>query len=297
MQTADFINYLAKQRRLSEHTVAAYASDLRQFATYCRQRYAITEAKEVEREVVKSWLTELLQAKRASTTIRRKLSTLKAYYLYRQSRGLQSTNPTLRIPTPKVGRRLPRTIPREDLRRLFASFPDPAAATDAALLQDHLMLALLYQCGLRRAELLGLTVQDVDLGRRQLRVRGKGSKERLIPFGPGLSELFERLTWLRSLPADAPVLQTSRGRRPYPKWVYNRVTRYLGGMTAEEKRSPHVLRHSFATHLTESGADLNAVKELLGHASLAATQAYTHNDLRRLREVYRRAHPEGEDKN
>ena len=293
MDTREFLVHLTHQRRLSEHTVGAYRGDLEQFATYCRLEYAVGRAGEVNRDIVKSWLATLVEAGLAATSIRRKLSALKAFYLYRQTRGLQQDNPTQRIPTPKIGQRLPGTIPRDDLRRLFAGFPDPTAQNDAMELQDHLLLALLYQGGLRRAEVIGLRPDDIDLNRRQLRVRGKGNKERLVPFGPGMAELIERLYELRTYGPDEALLQTARGKALYPKYVYHLVRRYLSGVTAEEKRSPHVLRHSFATHLTEGGADLNAVKELLGHSSLAATQLYTHTNLARLREVYRQAHPEG----
>ncbi|MBB4080968.1 integrase/recombinase XerC [Lewinella aquimaris] len=294
MQCYEFLTHIAHQRRLSEHTVTAYRGDLQQFADYCRTTYEVTEAGAVSRDMVKSWLAQLVVEGRAPSSIRRKLSALKAYYLFRQTRGMQSDNPTQRIPTPKIGRRLPVTIPRDDLKRLFAGFPDPEENEDVGLLQDHALLALLYQAGLRRAELIGLSDQDIDLDRRQLKVRGKGGKERIVPFGTGLALLLERLLLLRA--AARPLFQTERGRPLYPKYVYNRVVSYLGGVTAEEKKSPHVLRHSFATHLTEGGADLNAVKELLGHASLAATQVYTHNNLERLREVYRQAHPEGDGK-
>jgi integrase/recombinase XerC len=245
--------------------------------------------------MVKSWLSELVERELAPTTIRRKLSALKAFFHYRHARGLQSHNPTLRIPTPKVGRRLPKSIPRRDLERLFDSFPDPGEGAEPEILQDHLMLALLYQAGLRRAELLGLTPADVDLTDRKLLVRGKGGKERFVPFGEGLHELFRcYLGRIDRGPAGEVIFRTSRGKPAYPKYIYNRVRHYLSGVTAEEKKSPHVLRHSFATHLAEEGADLNVVKELLGHGSLAATQHYTHANLARLREVYRRAHPDGE---
>ena len=293
MDTREFLAHLTHQRRLSAHTVNAYGGDLAQFATYCRLTYGTDGAGAVSRDVVKSWLAQLVEQGLAASSIRRKLSALKAFYLYRQTRGLQQDNPTLRIPTPKIGRRLPGTIPRADLQRLFAAFPDPLAQGDVMQLQDHLLLALLYQCGLRRAEVIALRPDDVDLDRRQLRIRGKGNKERLVPFGPGLAELIERLQQLRTYAPDESLLQTARGKPMYPKHVYNLVRRYLGGVTAEEKKSPHVLRHSFATHLTEGGADLNAVKELLGHSSLAATQLYTHTNLARLREVYRQAHPGG----
>jgi integrase/recombinase XerC len=289
-----FIAHLTHQRRLSEHTVMAYGSDLEQFAAYCERTYAVDRAAEVTRDMVKSWLAELVAQKTAASSVRRKLSALKSFFHYRQARGQQMDDPTRRIPTPKVGRRLPATIPTDDLKRLFASFPDPADADDVSLLSDHLLLALLYQCGLRRAELIGLRPEDIDLPRRQLRVTGKGSKERLLPFGKDLAQLLTRYLQLHT--PRQRLLETERGKPLYPKYVYNKVSRYLGGVTKEEKKSPHILRHSFATHLMEGGAELKAVKELLGHASLAATQAYTHNNLSRLREVYRRAHPEGDEK-
>lgn len=298
MQIEEFLAHLTHQRRLSAHTVAAYRSDLEQFATYCREDYDTGRAAEVSREMVKSWLARLVEEGRAPTSIRRKLSALKAFFHFRQRRGQQQDNPTVRIPTPKVGRRLPATVPAGDLRQLFTAFPDPQAQTDYFALQDHLMLAMLYQAGLRRGELIGLRRPDADLDRRQLLVRGKGNKERLVPFGAGLAELLERAGHLRAAApelADAAdsLFITERGKRLYPKYVYNRVRHYLSGVTREDKKSPHVLRHSFATHLTEGGADLNAVKELLGHGSLAATQLYTHTNLERLREVYRKAHPGG----
>ena len=295
MDFTPFLNYLTHQRRLSPHTAQAYASDLEAFATYCGEAYDVSQPTEVNRTMVKSWLAELNEGGMAATSIRRKLSALKAYYLYRQMRGHQEHNPTKRVPTPRAGKRLPATIPRADLEMLFGQFPDPAEDNDLQSIQDHLLLALLYQAGLRRAELIDLRVQNVHLDRRELRVRGKGNKERILPFGPGLAELLERAILLRSgaeIGGDH-LLVTGRGKPLYPKYVYNKVRNYLSTVTREEQRSPHVLRHSFATHLTEEGADLNAVKELLGHASLAATQLYTHNDMERLRSVYRQAHPEG----
>lgn len=293
-----FLSHLVHQRRLSEHTVAAYAKDLSQFAVWCKEEHGLVRTGEVSREHVKAWLASLMSADLAAASIRRKLSSLKAFYAYQQSRGLQRENPTLRIPTPKLKRRLPTSVAEKDVKRLFASFPDPVTNTDFPLLRDHLLLALLYQCGLRRAELIGLNQTDVDLDHRRLSVTGKGKKQRLVPFGPKLAELAECYGALRAatFPEDEcpALLLTDAGKRPYPKYVYNKVTEYLGAFSTEEKKSPHVLRHTFATHLLSEGADLNAVKELLGHANLAATQLYTHNNIKRLQEVYRQAHPEGE---
>ncbi|MBC6993136.1 tyrosine-type recombinase/integrase [Neolewinella lacunae] len=297
MNFHEFLAHLTHQRRVSPHTLAAYRTDLGQFAAYCAQEFGVVAAAAVSRDMLKAWLASLMQEQLAPASIRRKLSAIKAFYAYRHQRGHQAENPTLRIPTPKLGRRLPSTVAEGDLRRLFAAFPDPAVNQDFGLLRDHLILALLYQTGVRRAELIGLRWEDVDLYQRRISVVGKGNKQRLIPFGPGLAELLEAYGALRvaAFPdaGVAELLLTDRGKSLYPKLVYNLVTSYLGGVTTEEKKSPHVLRHSFATQLLEGGADLNAVKELLGHANLAATQLYTHNNIERLRDIYRQAHPEG----
>ncbi len=300
MHFHQFLAHLTHQRRVSPHTVTAYTGDLEQFARYCAQEHDLLQTREVTRDHVKSWLASLMVAELAPSSIRRKLSALKAFYAYQQARGLQQENPTLRIPTPKLSRRLPTSVAPADMKRLFAAFPDPQTNTDFSLLRDHLLLALLYQCGMRRAELIGLEEKDLDLDHQRLTLRGKGNKQRLVPFGPALIEIIEAYGAVKQRQFPEPevpsLLVTDRGAKLYPKYVYNKVTEYLGAFSTEEKKSPHVLRHTFATHLLQEGADLNAVKELLGHANLAATQRYTHNNIRRLQEVYRQAHPEGEDR-
>lgn len=296
MTISTFLNYLTNERRYSDHTVTAYRKDLEQFARYCRNYYSIHELGEVKRAQVRSWLSHLLEEENAPTTIRRKLASIKAYYRLRQERGYQKDNPTLRIPTPKLPKRLPVTVTPKEIERLFRAFP--VERTDFELTRDELLLALLYQTGMRRSELLGLKRADVDLESRQLRVVGKGNKERIVPIGPALATLIEDYEGIRSISypdnlTDVLIL-TDAGKKPYPKWVYNKVTQYLGGVSKAERKSPHIMRHSFATHLSDEGADLNAIKGLLGHANLAATQIYTHNSVARLKEVYSKAHPAAE---
>lgn len=299
MQFAEFLGHLRHQRRLSPHTVDAYATDLRGFAKFCHATYEVDVAKDVQRSHVKAWLAHLSEAGLAATSIRRKLSAVRAYFAYRHARGMQGSDPTVRIPVPKKAKRLPTTIAPADLRRLFNAFPDPLTNEYFPLLRDHLLLTLLYHTGMRRAELIALRDADVNLAARQIRVFGKGGKERLIPIGPGPCELIQAY-WERRRAdfPDAPdrLLVTDKGKPLYPKFVYNKVTAYLGSVSTENQKSPHVLRHSFATHLLGEGADLNAVKELLGHAGLAATQLYTHGDATRLLEIYRKAHPAAERK-
>ena len=297
MQFQEFLAHLTHQRRLSDHTVTAYRTDLRQFADWCEQRHELRTSGAVTRDHVKAWLADLVLHGLAPASARRKLSAVKAFFSFQHQRGRRRDDPTQRIPVPKLPRRLPTTVSADDLQRLFASFPDPLQDQVFISLRDHLLLALLYQCGLRRAELIRLRERDVDLNHRRISVTGKGDKERFVPFGRKLAELIECYGTVRAatFAADTPanLLLTDRGRALYPKYVYNKVSDYLGAFTTEEQKSPHVLRHSFATHLLEEGADLNAVKELLGHQNLAATQLYTHSNIKRLRDVYRQAHPEG----
>ena len=293
MPDTAFVNYLEHERRFSPHTIVAYRNDLRQFRDFLGRIYEIADYADVTHHMVRAWLVSLLEQDQTAATIRRKLSTLKALYRFRCRRGVQDHNPTTKVTSPKLPRRLPTVVGATALEQLLVTFSD---RTDFSGLRDGLVLELLYGTGMRRAELIELRRADVDLNQRRILVRGKGGKERLIPFGDWLAQRIEAYEAARTQAwgeaAGVPqLLLTDRGKPLYPKWVYNKVKAYLGTVTTEPKRGPHTLRHSFATHLSDNGADLNAIKTLLGHANLAATQVYTHNSIDKLKKVYQQAHP------
>jgi integrase/recombinase XerC len=227
------------------------------------------------------------------SSIRRKVSAARAYFGYLMRCGEISRNPMQYLFSPKVGKRLPTVAPENPLLQMLATHT--AHAATFAELRDALVLELLYQTGMRRAELVGLTLEHADLGRMELRVVGKGNKVRIIPISRGLADLAGKYLAerARTFPgaAGGPLLLTDKGEALYPKWVYNLVHIRLASVPGLEKRSPHVLRHSFATHLADHGADLNAIKTLLGHANLSATEIYTHHTMGRLRQIYEQAHP------
>lgn len=290
-----FLQYLEFEKRFSPHTLAAYQSDLQQFSSFLANTYEITSVNEVKHTHIRSWIVELMQEKIQPRSINRKLSCLKTFFKYLQKRKLIAKNPMQKIVAPKMGKRLPAFVNKQKIDLLFK---DVDFGKGYSGLRNRTMLELLYGTGMRRSELIGLKVEDVNLDQATLKVLGKGNKERMIPLSPHLMEILKEYLIFRKevfgSASSAPLLLTDKGQKMYPKLVYNLVKRYLSVVTTIEQRSPHVLRHSFATHLSDNGADLNAIKELLGHASLAATQVYTHNSIERLQEVYKKAHPKAE---
>ncbi len=287
----DFLNFLEHQKRYAIPTLTAYRSDLNQFLQYLDNTYGAVSLMEIKALHIRSWIVELTQQHTAKT-VSRKLSALKTFFKYLLKRDLITRNPMLKITTPKVSSRVPVVVRKSELTQLFEeiAFPD-----DFSGQRDRLVLEIFYGTGMRRAELIGLKTTDVDFKKRQMRVLGKGNKERMLPFGKHLAELINQYIKLRNnvFPENTvPALfLTNKGEPMYPKMVYNLVKRYLSMVTTVEKKSPHVLRHSFATHLSDNGADLNAIKELLGHANLSATQIYTHSSIEKLKKIYQQAHP------
>lgn len=298
MKLAAFLRYLEYEKRYSKHTCIAYKTDLEQFKAYLARTYELQNLLEVESMHIRSWTVSLMQAEIAPTSIHRKISSLKTFYKFLLTNGDISQTPLSRVFLPKKSERLPAFVEESKLDRLFNDLEFPVGFGG---LRDNLLVDLLYSTGMRRSELINLKDTDVDQHRNTVRVTGKGNKIRLIPIGKELKELI--VSYIEERKTTFPetihgyLLVTDKGKQLYPKFVYNKVTHYLSFVTTAQKKSPHVLRHSFATHLSNNGADLNAIKELLGHSNLAATQLYTHNSIETLKKAYEQAHPTAKDKN
>ena len=291
MSVDTFVNFLQYEKRYSKNTIVAYRNDIEQFLFYLFSTYQMESALEAKHIHIRSWIVHLKTAGTSEKSINRKLSSVKGFFNFQKRKGLLKKNPMQKIQSLKMPKRLPVTIRKNEMKQLF----DFDFGNDFKGLRSRLMLTLLYEAGLRRAELINLKVGSVNFSKKIFKVLGKGNKERLLPFSNKLSTQLEKYLEARNELKQNDVQDylfiTDKGGKLYPKFVYNLVHKHLSNISTAEKRSPHVLRHSFATHLSDNGADLNAIKELLGHSSLAATQIYTHNSVEKLKEVYQLAHP------
>lgn len=297
MKQNKFFNYLSSERRFSPHTLAAYQNDLDQFFLFIKNTYDLNSEEELKHTHIRSWVVTMMQDGLSARSVNRKLSCLKSYFKFLKKRGEIKHNPMLKVITPKIGKRLPVFVKESAIEVMFEKLTFAEGFSGA---RDRAILEVLYATGMRQSELINLNIENIDFHQRQLKVLGKGNKERLIPFGKKLSQLLENYIDFRN--GEFPdgmlpnVFLTDKGKRLYPKFVYNLAKKYISLVSTVEQRGPHVLRHSFATHLSNNGADLNAIKELLGHSSLAATQVYTHNSMERLKKVYEQAHPKAKEK-
>lgn len=289
-----FLNYLNFQKRYSPHTIISYQNDLTGFFTFLEEQFNTTNLSEINASFVRSWLASLKEGKMESKSINRKISALKSFFKYQLNQGNLIKSPMVTIISPKVKKRLPQFVEEKDINTLFnyVEFPDSWEGKT-----HRLVLQLFYNTGMRQAELVNLKESQIDKSNQAIKVLGKGNKERVIPVGKDLMDLVQDYLKSKKTELEAPneefLLVNLKGKKLYPKLVYNIVKQYLTSVTTIDKKSPHVLRHTFATHLMNNGADLNAVKELLGHSSLAATQIYTHNTIEKLKDVYKKAHPKG----
>ena len=287
-----FIDYVRFERRYAANTVRSYRDDLEQFFNYLKGVFGELQPADISSAYVRSWLASLKDQKLSSRTITRKISTLQSYFKYMLKMEMITQTPMSNIHVPKISKRLPVFVESGDLKQLFSNieFPD-----DWQGKTDRLIISIFYQTGLRLSELINLREDKIDFGNRTIKVLGKGNKERIIPIHSSLMKEIRDYLKEKNAKIDQAdrqfLLINERGKKLYPKYAYLSVRKYLAMVTTVDKKSPHVLRHSFATHLMNGGADLNSVKELLGHSSLAATQVYTHNTIEKLKEVYQKAHP------
>ncbi len=293
MKEETFFHYIELEKRFSPHTVTAYKIDLGQFMAYLEKQYDGIAIEAIEHTHIRSWMAQLMENGISARTINRKLSCLKTYFKFLLKREYLTKNPMVKVLPPKTGKRLPVFVSKESMERLFSEHT--IFTKDFEGLRDRAIMEIFYTTGIRRSELLGLKLSDVNFYQRQLKVLGKGNKERLVPFGKKLEDTLNDYVDAREKTFDCELPEelfiTQKGKKLYSKLLYDLVKKYLSMVTTIEKKSPHVLRHSFATHLSDNGADLNAIKELLGHSNLAATQVYTHNSIEKLRKVYEQAHP------
>ena len=287
MHVDDFLNYIAKEKRYSQHTIKGYKTDLIEFSDYTH-RYFDLSIECANHRVVRSWFAQMIEDGFKPRTIHRKSSSLKSFYKFLMVRGLLEKSPMDLVPLPKMDKKLPKFVEEKSLDVLLneLEFPDNFEGK-----RDKLILDLFYQTGIRQSELIGLALNDVDFTQQQIKVLGKRNKERIIPVSPNLLETISEYVSYRKTHSVVNLLLTSGGKKLYPKLVYNIVNKYLSKVTTLSQRSPHVLRHSFATHMLNNGAELNSIKELLGHISLSATQVYTHNSMEKIKSIYKQAHP------
>lgn len=294
MNYQDFIDYLQYEKRVSPHTVTAYERDLSQFFSFLQEKLEINQLPDVHTEDIRAWIISLLEDESLQAkSVNRKISAVRAFYRYKLKIKELTTNPTLSIHAPKIPKKLPQYVDVKDMEHLFSDIPFEDSFEGV---RDRTILELFYATGMRLSELLNIKTQDIHLQDNTVKVLGKRNKERIIPFGNKLSELLTiYLGYLEKKFVEGTknnyIFVTAKGEQLYPKAVYRIVRKYLDMVTTIDKRSPHVIRHTFATHMLNNGADLNAIKTILGHSSLASTQVYTHNSIEQLKSIYNQAHP------
>jgi len=292
MPLTSFLSYLELEKNYSKHTIKAYKRDLESFSTFVKTEYEELQLSAIHYNQIRSWIVSLVDEGLTPQSINRKISSLKTYYKFLLSVGDIDVSPLVKHKALKTAQKIQIPFSPEEMEHTFQEL---STADDFESLRDLLLVELLYGTGMRRQELINLTIGDVDKEQELIKVLGKRNKERYVPLLPTIQITLDRYLAVRNAinmgDKTAPLLITKKGVKMYETLVYRIINRYFSKTSNKLKKSPHIIRHSFATHLLNQGADLNVVKELLGHASLASTQVYTHNSIASLREVYKNAHP------
>ena len=291
MDFSSFLRYLQFEKRYSKNTLAAYSCDLQQFADYLNTTYSINAPADVRHQQVRSWLVTLMENKIGARSINRKISGLKSFYNFLLRTGAVQKDPMKKVQSPKTSKRLPVFVEEKNILQYLNELP---ADNNYEAIRNKTILILFYTTGMRLSELVNLKITDIDFYNQALKVLGKGNKERIIPFGNEMKVVLEKNIKVLKKEFENPdgkLFLTEQGKQIYHRLVYRIIHEQLNQFTTLEKKSPHVLRHSFATHMLNNGADINAIKEMLGHANLSATQVYTHNTIDKLKNIYKQAHP------
>jgi integrase/recombinase XerC len=286
----NFLDYLTIEKRYSVHTTVSYKNDLNQFNLYLSESYSGIEFQKVEMIHVRSYMVHLLESKLAKSTVARKVSSIKSLYKFMKKEQLISSSPIQLLETPKLDSRLPVFLKEEEVVNLFEEFKFEDSFSGK---RDKMILYLFYQTGIRLSELIG--IKNVDVRNGELKVLGKRNKERIIPLSNNIQPLIDQYLNLKDELGFKKkyFFVTDNGNKLYEKFVYRKVNYYLSMVSSKQKKSPHILRHTFATHMLNNGADLNSIKEILGHENLSATQVYTHNTFQKLKSIHKQSHPRG----
>ncbi|SFO18992.1 integrase/recombinase XerC [Algoriphagus ornithinivorans] len=288
-----FVNYLEYEKRSSPHTVEAYERDLRQFEDFVKLSFELSKISEASHSEIRAWVIDLVEQGLSSTSVNRKIATLRSYYKFLLRTEVITQDPTYKLKSLKNPKKLPEFVQENSIASVLEESVYESGFEGQ---RDRMVMEFLYLTGVRLSELIGLKWEDIHLGQEQVKVLGKRKKERIIPITKGLKQniLSYQKVFEERFPKAGQshyFIVSNSGAKSYPMMIYRIVRQYLDRFAQTSKRSPHILRHTFATHLLNKGADLNAVKDLLGHANLAATQVYTHNSMEKLKAVFEQAHP------
>ena len=281
-----FLNFIKTEKRLSSHTVKSYSSDLKQFSKYLSKECNInSDINQVNFQTIRSWIVFLLENNINPRSVNRKISVLKSYYKFLIQEGILSYNPMIKIISPKTSKRLPSFVDKDDIQNLLdkVKFENNYIGN-----RDRLIIEFFYVTGIRLSELINIKISDIDFKNNYIKVLGKRNKERLIPLSNNMTNKLKNYVNENHI---SEYLFNNKGKKMYSKLVYRLVKKHLNLVSSIDNKGPHVLRHTFATHMLNNGADINAIKELLGHSNLNATQVYTHNSIEKLKSVYNQAHP------
>ena len=290
MSIQSFINYLQAERKYSLHTITAYRSDLQGFSDFCFRNFKHDDLSQLDYRAIRLWLVELVDEKISNRSINRKMSALKSYYNFLLKSKQIESHPMRTHKSLKTPKRISVPFNQSEMDLVIESLKE---GEDFNSVRNRLMVELLYSTGIRRAELIELKEKDIDISNATIKVMGKRKKERYIPLLRNLKDSIENYQEIRKqiITESETFFVTESGKKLYPNLVYRLINDYFSKVSTKVKKSPHVIRHSFATHLLNEGADMNSVKELLGHSSLASTQVYTQNSLNDLKKMYNQAHP------